>query len=42
MVDVGAKDVSERRAVAEGRVRMPPETLDQIRGSAGKKGDVLP
>lgn len=41
MVDVGAKDVSERRAVAEGRVLMQPETLDLIRDSAVKKGDVL-
>ena len=41
MVDVGDKDVSERRAVAEGRVLIQPETLDLIRNSELKKGDVL-
>ncbi len=41
MVDVGDKDVSERRAVAEGRVLMQPDTLQLIRDSALKKGDVL-
>ncbi len=41
MVDVGDKDATERRAVAEGRVLMQPETLDLIRNSALKKGDVL-
>ena len=41
MVDVGEKDVTERRAVAEGRVLMQPETLKLIRDSALKKGDVL-
>ena len=41
MVDVGDKEITERRAVAEGRVLMRPETLDLIRNSALKKGDVL-
>ena len=41
MVDVGDKESTERRAVAEGRVLMQPETLDLIRNSALKKGDVL-
>ncbi len=41
MVDVGAKAVTERRAVAEGRVLMQPETLELIRNAALKKGDVL-
>ncbi len=41
MVDVGDKDVTERHAVAEGRVLMQPETLELIRNSALKKGDVL-
>ena len=41
MVDVGAKDVTERRAVAEGRVLMQPQTLELIRNAALKKGDVL-
>ena len=41
MVDVGDKAVSERRAVAEGRVLMLPTTLELIRDSALKKGDLL-
>ena len=41
MVDVGAKAVTERRAVAEGRVLMQPKTLELIRNAALKKGDVL-
>ena len=41
MVDVGDKEITERRAVAEGRVLMQPETLELIRNSALKKGDVL-
>lgn len=41
MVDVGDKEITERRAVAEGRVLMQPETLDLIRSSALRKGDVL-
>jgi cyclic pyranopterin phosphate synthase len=41
MVDVGDKDISRRRAVAEGRVLMQAETLELIRNSALKKGDVL-
>jgi cyclic pyranopterin phosphate synthase len=41
MVDVSAKPVSERTAVAEGEVRMLPETLALIRGGALKKGDAL-
>jgi cyclic pyranopterin monophosphate synthase len=41
MVDVGAKPESERVAVAEGRVRMQPQTLERIREGALKKGDVL-
>lgn len=41
MVDVGAKDVTQRIAVAEGRVVMLPATLDLIRAGDAKKGDVL-
>ncbi|MDQ4075368.1 MAG: cyclic pyranopterin monophosphate synthase MoaC [Chloroflexota bacterium] len=41
MVDVGDKAVTERVAVARGRVRMRPETLRLIREGAMKKGDVL-
>jgi cyclic pyranopterin phosphate synthase len=41
MVDVGDKAVTERIAVAEGTVRMRPETLALILGGAAAKGDVL-
>ena len=41
MVDVGAKDVTERIATAEGRVTMRPATLELIRGERLPKGDVL-
>ena len=41
MVDVGAKGVTQRRAVAEARVVMLPATLALIRGGTAKKGDVL-
>ena len=41
MVDVGAKDVTERVATAAGEIRMEPATLAAIRGGGIKKGDVL-
>jgi len=41
MVDVGNKDISTRRAVAEGRIRMQASTLAHIRQGDHKKGDVL-
>lgn len=41
MVDVSAKTTSARTAVAEGRIRMSPETLAAIRGGKMHKGDVL-
>ena len=41
MVDVGGKAVSERVAVAEGRVVMQPSTIALIRAGDAKKGDVL-
>ena len=41
MVDVGGKAVTSRRAKAEGRVRMQPETLALIRDRQLAKGDVL-
>ncbi|OHX13540.1 cyclic pyranopterin monophosphate synthase MoaC [Chromobacterium sphagni] len=41
MVDVGAKGVSRRRAVAEGFIRMLPATFQLVRGGGHKKGDVL-
>ncbi|MEM7301928.1 MAG: cyclic pyranopterin monophosphate synthase MoaC [Pseudomonadota bacterium] len=41
MVDVSAKDVTSREAVATGQVKMQVETLDLIRSGLAKKGDVL-
>ena len=41
MVDVGAKDESERVAVARGEVHMSPATLAAIRAGDLPKGDVL-
>ncbi len=41
MVDVGAKTETERSAVAEGHIRMRPETLALIREGNAKKGDVI-
>ncbi len=41
MVDVSAKDVTERVALAEGFVVMRPETLALIREGQMRKGDVL-
>ena len=41
MVDVGAKDITARVAVAEGLIRMQPETLRLIIEGGHKKGDVL-
>ena len=41
MVDVSAKDSTDRIAVAEGRVVMEKSTLDLVRKGNAKKGDVL-
>jgi cyclic pyranopterin phosphate synthase len=41
MVDVSGKPVTDRVAVAEGRVVMTPETLTLITEGRAKKGDVL-
>ena len=41
MVDVGAKDDTERVAIAKGEIAMKPETLALIRAGSIKKGDVL-
>ena len=41
MVDVSAKPVTDRMAVAEGAVVMTPETLALITEGRAKKGDVL-
>jgi cyclic pyranopterin phosphate synthase len=40
MVDVGEKPVTLRRAVAEARVRMSPETVALARAGEGPKGNV--
>jgi cyclic pyranopterin phosphate synthase len=41
MVDVSAKDSTERVATAQATVRMQPETLQQIQRGKIAKGDVL-
>jgi len=41
MVDVAAKDETDRVAVARARVAMAPATLDKIRAGGMGKGDVL-
>jgi len=41
MVDVGDKPVTQRVAVAEGRISMQPETLQLILSGQHGKGDVL-
>jgi cyclic pyranopterin monophosphate synthase len=41
MVDVGAKNETQRIAVATGVIRMKPETLALIKSGTAKKGDVL-
>ncbi len=41
MVDVTEKSVTNRTAVAEGRIRMAPETLAAIEAGNLKKGDVV-
>ena len=41
MVDVGAKPDTKRRAVATGRIRLRPETIEAIRADEVGKGDVL-
>ncbi len=41
MVDVGGKDVTERRAVAEAVVRMKPGTVRAVLAGDAPKGDVL-
>ena len=41
MVDVSAKAVTAREALAEGRVEMAPETLARVLEGSAKKGDVL-
>ncbi|MBI1422481.1 MAG: cyclic pyranopterin monophosphate synthase MoaC [Gammaproteobacteria bacterium] len=41
MVDVAAKDITHRRAVAGGQIEMQAETLQLILQGGHKKGDVL-
>jgi cyclic pyranopterin monophosphate synthase len=43
MVDVGVKEVTERRAVAEARIRLPPEVARALRASGHRtrKGPVF-
>ncbi len=41
MVDVGAKDITQREAKAEAVVKMKPATLDLIVSARAPKGDVL-
>lgn len=41
MVDVAEKTPSRRRAIAEGSIRMEPETLGSIRRNQNEKGSVL-
>jgi cyclic pyranopterin monophosphate synthase len=41
MVDVGAKPITDRRAVARGVVRMKPETAAAVAAGNAPKGDVI-
>jgi cyclic pyranopterin phosphate synthase len=41
MVDVSGKEDSTRKAVAEGFIRMAPETLAAIQAGTGPKGEVF-
>ena len=41
MVDVGGKDVTDRRAVAAAHVRVSPETATAVREGNAPKGDVV-
>lgn len=41
MVDVGAKESSQRVAVASGKISLSPKTAELIRSGGHKKGDVL-
>lgn len=41
MVDVGAKTVTQRQAVAQGRITMTPEAAAAIAAGSVQKGDVL-
>lgn len=41
MVEVGHKDVVFRKAVAKGRIKLKPETIELIKAGKTKKGNVI-
>ncbi len=41
MIDVGAKPVTRREAVAEGTVRLSPAAFEAVMAGTARKGDVL-
>ena len=41
MVDVSGKEITQRRALAEGKIRVSREVIEAIAGRKVKKGDVL-
>lgn len=41
MVDVGAKETTNRSATAEGCVKMQPKTLELVQSGNARKGDVI-
>lgn len=41
MVDVSGKEITQRRALAEGKIRVSREVFEAIAGRKEKKGDVL-
>lgn len=41
MIDVSGKEITQRRALAEGKIRVSQEVFEAIAGRKVKKGDVL-
>jgi cyclic pyranopterin phosphate synthase len=41
MVDISAKPITDRVAIAQGHVAMAPQTLEMVLAGDAKKGDVL-
>ncbi|MDI3474605.1 MAG: cyclic pyranopterin monophosphate synthase [Thermococcaceae archaeon] len=41
MVEVGQKDIVFRKAVAKGKIRLKPETIELIKAGKTKKGNVI-
>lgn len=41
MIDIGDKEITDRKAVVEGKVYLNPETIQKIRNKQVPKGDVL-